>query len=101
MPVIKSAKKKLKQDRKKEKVNKLLKEGYRNALKIAQKTKTPEKIKKAVILVDKSAKKGIIHKNKAARIKSSLSKLLKKGATTAPKTEKKIQTKKTTSKKKK
>jgi small subunit ribosomal protein S20 len=77
MPVIKSAKKKLKQDIKREKVNNLLKTNYRNAVKEAQKGKTAEKIKKAVKLVDKSAQKGLIHKNKAARIKSSLSKLIK------------------------
>ena len=77
MPVIKSAKKKLRQDRKKEKANKILKKAYRNALKDAATSKKTEEIKKAVKFVDKAAKKKIIHKNKAARIKSSLSKLIK------------------------
>lgn len=77
MPVIRSAKKKLRQDRKKEKVNKILKRGFRNALKDAEKSKTTEKIKKAVALLDKAVKKGLLHKNKAARIKSRLSGLSK------------------------
>jgi small subunit ribosomal protein S20 len=90
MPVIKSAKKKLKQDRKREKLNNQVKLNYRNALKEAKKSKTSEKVRQAVKLVDKAAKKGIIHKNKAARIKSSLSKLAKpvtkvKQKTKAPK----------------
>lgn len=81
MPVIKSAKKKLKQDRKREKLNSKVKESYRTAVKEAQKGKSFEKVKLAVKLVDKASKKGIIHKNKAARIKSRLSKIAKPTAT--------------------
>jgi len=77
MPVIKSAKKKLRQDIKREKVNDLLRKTLKEAIKDAQKSKTAEKIRKAVVLTDKAAKKNLIHKNKAARIKSSLSKLAK------------------------
>jgi small subunit ribosomal protein S20 len=92
MPVIKSAKKKLRQDRKREKANNLLRNSLKKAIKDARKSKTAEKIKKAIILVDKAVKKGLIHKNKAARIKSRLSKLAKpvakakKIAKTSPKT---------------
>lgn len=100
MPVIKSAKKKLKQDRKKEKANKIIKIAYRDALKEAKKSKTPEKIKKAVKLVDKAVKSKIIHKNKAGRIKSSLSKLIKKPVKNKE-PEKNTKTAKTPSKKKK
>lgn len=82
MPVIKSARKKLKQDKKREKANKELKLAFRDALKTAQKTKTVDKITKAFKLTDKAVKKRLIHKNKAARIKSRLSKLIK---TSAPK----------------
>ena len=80
MPVIKSAKKKLRQDRKREKTNNLLRKTFRDAVKEARKSKTAEKIKKAVKLVDKAAKKKLIHKNKAARIKSRLSKFIKSPA---------------------
>jgi len=77
MPVIKSAKKKLRQDKKRAIVNSLLRKEFKVAIKEAQKSKTPEKNKKAVVLVDKAVKKNLIHKNKAARIKSRLSKLIK------------------------
>lgn len=80
MPVIKSAKKKLRQDRKREKANNLLRNSLKKAIKDAQKSKTAEKVRKAVILVDKAVKKGLIHKNKAARIKSEFSKLSKPAA---------------------
>jgi small subunit ribosomal protein S20 len=83
MPVIKSAKKKLRQDIKREKVNDLLRKTLKVSLKDAQKSKTAEKIKKAVILTDKAVKKNLIHKNKAARIKSRLSKLNKTSPTKA------------------
>lgn len=77
MPVIKSAKKKLRQDKKRTLVNKALRIAFKDAVKDAQKSKTSKKIVIAVRLVDKAAKKKLIHKNKAARIKSSLSKLNK------------------------
>lgn len=88
MPVIKSAKKKLRRDRKIEKINKLFKNKFAKAIKEAKKSKTNEKIKIAVRLTDIATKKRIIHKNKAARIKSSLSKLSVKNKTTkkSPKT---------------
>jgi len=103
MPVIKSAKKKLRQDIKREKVNNLLRRGFKTAIKEAQKSKTSEKIKKAVVLVDKAVKKNLIHKNKAARIKSSLSKLTKPvvKAKTSPKAVAKPTPKKKTAKIKK
>lgn len=78
MPVIKSAKKKLRQDRRKTLQNKSLENFFKKMVKIAQKKPSKENIQKAVSVVDKAAKKNIIHKNKAARIKSSLSKLIVK-----------------------
>lgn len=78
MPVIKSAKKKLRQDKKRERTNKILRTAFRNAVKKAGKSKTSANIINAVKLTDKIAKKKLIHKNKAARIKSSLSKLITK-----------------------
>lgn len=97
MPVIKSARKKLKQDKKREKANKVLKLAFRDAVKVAQKIKTVDKITKAVKLTDKAVKKGLIHKNKAARIKSRLSKLIKSSSsktTSAKKVVKKTKTSK-------
>ena len=77
MPVIKSAKKKLRKDKKLKKHNDLIRDALKSALKDAKKSPTPEKIRKATVLTDKAAKKNLIHKNKAGHLKSGLSKLMK------------------------
>jgi small subunit ribosomal protein S20 len=76
MPLIKSAKKKLRQDKKRTKRNKSTKDFFKEVLKNARKDPTTESLRLAVKITDKSVKKNLIHKNKAARIKSALSKLL-------------------------
>lgn len=78
MPVIKSAKKKLRADNKKETANKKLRNILNSLIKKAERTPSEKNIREAVRIVDKSAKKNIIHKNKAAKLKSRLSKLLGK-----------------------
>jgi len=45
---------------------------------------TAETIRKVIILADKNAKNNLIHKNKAARLKSRLSKLVKSAHKTKP-----------------
>lgn len=79
MPVIKSAIKKLRKDRKREKEN----DARRRSLEwtIRQARKSPSKINSAYQALDRAVKRNIIHKNKAARIKSSLAKLGKPKAT--------------------
>jgi small subunit ribosomal protein S20 len=84
MPILKHAKKKLRQERKREVHNRSLRTAFKNLLKTANKVKTPEAISKAVSSVDKAAKKNLIHKNKAAHIKSDLSKLTVGSAEAAP-----------------
>jgi small subunit ribosomal protein S20 len=84
MPILKHAKKKLRQERKREVHNRALKTTFKNLLKTAKKLKTPESISKAVSSVDKAAKKNLMHKNKAAHIKSDLSKLTPGAATASP-----------------
>ncbi len=78
MPVTKSAQKKLRQDRKRTSENKKLKNLFGYTVKKAIKAPTNKSIQQAIKSVDKAAKKNIIHKNKAARIKSKLSKLIQK-----------------------
>ncbi len=80
MPVTKTAKRALRGSKKKETVNKLIVSKLEAAIRTARKGKTAEKILKAVSLTDRAAKKKVIHKNKAARIKSQLSKLLPKSS---------------------
>lgn len=78
MPVIKSAQKKLRKDKKRTRRNRDFSEHLKTALKKVKKLPTEKNIKDAVVLVDKAVKNNIIHRNKAARIKSGLSKLIKK-----------------------
>lgn len=78
MPVTKSAKKKLRQDKKRTLENKKVKNLLRDAIKKARKTSSEKNIIQATKLIDKAVKKYIMHKNKAARLKSSLSKLVGK-----------------------
>lgn len=76
MPVTKTAKRALRSSKRKEKVNKIIKRDLEVALRVAKKKGTKKSVKEATSLIDRAAKKGIIHKNKAARIKSRLSKTL-------------------------
>jgi small subunit ribosomal protein S20 len=59
--------------------NKRIKSNLRSALKDFRATKGGEKseLRQLASLLDSAAKKRVIHKNKAARMKSRLSKLLK------------------------
>ncbi len=75
MPVIKSAKKKLRKDIRREKKNSQLKSDLKKALKNTRKSPTLKKVSLASKVIDKAAKKNIIHKNKAARLKSKLAHL--------------------------
>lgn len=74
MPVLKHARKKLRQDVKRERENKHVKVMFKKLLKNAKANPTAASVSEAFRAVDKAAKKNVIHKNKAARLKSSLSK---------------------------
>lgn len=70
MPITKSAQKKLRQDKKRKTSNAVTKAAYKSAIKKAGKLG----VSKASSAIDKAAKKGLIHKNKAARLKSRIAK---------------------------
>jgi small subunit ribosomal protein S20 len=74
MPVTKQAKKKLRKDIRREKANSVVKANYKKTVKKTKKSPTPKNLSEASKVIDKAAKKGIIHKNKAARLKSRLAK---------------------------
>lgn len=78
MPVTKTAKRALRVSKRKFLVNTEIRKRLEVALRDAKKAKTAEKIRKAISLADRAAKKNVIHKNKASRIKKSLSKLMPK-----------------------
>lgn len=78
MPVTKTAKRALRGSKKKASINNLIRVNLEAAIRVAKKDKSIVKIAKAIALADRAAKKKLIHKNKAARIKSALSKFIPK-----------------------
>ena len=64
MPVTKSAKKKLRQDKKRTEINKKMKNLLKNVIKEAKKLPSLKTISKAAKIADKAAKLNIIHKKK-------------------------------------
>ena len=85
MPILKSAIKKLKQSKKKRDHNRTIRAGIKVLLDSFKKKPTPGAFSKLVSALDKAAKKNLIHRNKAARLKSRLSKLLKSSAKSSEK----------------
>ena len=75
MPVTKQARKKLRKDKRREKKNQELKSRFKKTLKNTRKSPTLKKLSVAAKIIDKAAKKNVIHKNKAARLKSRLAHL--------------------------
>lgn len=79
MPVTKQARKKLRKDIKREKKNVEVKAKFKKTLKNSRKNPTAKKLSEASKVLDKAAKNNVIHKNKAARLKSRLTRLASKG----------------------
>jgi small subunit ribosomal protein S20 len=77
MPVTKTAKRALRGSKRKQKVNKSIIAKLEIAMREAKLSKKTSAVQKAVSLLDRANKKKVIHKNKAARIKSQLSKLVR------------------------
>lgn len=77
MPVTKSAIKKLRKDKKRGLRNNNVRQALKDLIKKAKKNPSKAIISKTFAATDKAAKHNLIPKNKAARIKSSLSKLIK------------------------
>lgn len=104
MPIIKSAKKRVRVANKAAIRNSKTKRSLKSALKVFHKVasaggkKTAEAQSKAQSELDKAVKKGVIHKNKAARQKSKLAAKAKATGTSKAAPAKKSATKKTTAK---
>jgi small subunit ribosomal protein S20 len=77
MPVTKTAKRALRVSKRKATVNSVLRSRLEISLRQAKRSKAKKDIVAATSLADRAAKKKLIHKNKASRIKSSLSRLTK------------------------
>ncbi|HVV66716.1 MAG TPA: 30S ribosomal protein S20 [Candidatus Saccharimonadales bacterium] len=69
MPIIKSAKKRVRVSNKAAIRNSKSRRSFKSALKLFAKTPSAESLGSAQSNLDKAAKKGVIHKNKAARLK--------------------------------
>lgn len=78
MPIIKSAKKRVKTTKKATLRNARVKKTLRNALKAFTKSTTAKNHSSAQSALDKAAKKGLLHKNKVARKKRQLAAAAKK-----------------------
>lgn len=78
MPVTKTAKRALRGSKAKEIVNKITVSKLEVAIRQAKKVKSAEKVVRAISLADRAAKRKVIHKNKAARIKAQMTKLVSK-----------------------
>jgi small subunit ribosomal protein S20 len=78
MPITKSAIKKLRADKKKATFNRSTKTKAKSAVDEFKKLLSMESLGKAFSAVDRAAKKGVIKKGKADRIKSRLSKKIAK-----------------------
>ena len=78
MPITKRAIKKLRHDRKRAVDSDVVRTTLRKLVKAARVTPGKKTLTTAFAALDKAANKHLIHKNKAARLKSRLSKLLAK-----------------------
>ena len=78
MPITSSATKKMKRDVRKRALNLEKKIVLKKVIKAAKAEPTVENVKIAQKAIDKSAKLNLMHKNRAARLKSKLSKQVKR-----------------------
>lgn len=76
MPVLPHAKKALRRDQRRAQQNLKVRSAAKSAIKKMRQDPTEENLKLAYKKIDKAAKKGVYHANKAARLKSRLAKLL-------------------------
>lgn len=76
MPIIKSAKKKMRKDKRITAHNKILKDNLKALIKTMRNTPTAENLTQVFSKLDKAAKTHLIHPNKASRLKSRLAKHL-------------------------
>lgn len=75
MPIIKSATKKVRKDKTRTALNKKRGSELKRLLKSARKKPEAKNLSAAFSALDKAAKVNLIHKNKVARLKSSLSRI--------------------------
>lgn len=77
MPITKSATKALRKDRRRRLINIKVKDVLKKAIKDFEKKATDKTIQKYYSVIDTAVKKNLLHKNKAARLKSKVKKIKK------------------------
>lgn len=85
MPILKNAKKALRASIRKNAMNQTMKSRTKTAVDAVRKTPTMEKLSAAYSAIDKAVKRHIFHRNKAARLKQQLARLVKPTKLTAVK----------------
>lgn len=88
MPITKSAKKALRQSKRKAEVNKSIRTSVKRIVAKVRKSPNLENLKKAYSILDRAAKKKVIKKGKADRLKSRLTKLFNQKSTSKKKSKK-------------
>ena len=78
MPITKSAIRKLRADKRKAKVNLKVRRALKEAVAQMRKKPSAKNLTAMFSRADRAAKSGVIHKNKASRLKSRLSALIAK-----------------------
>ena len=78
MPIIASAAKKLRHDRRRTKQTMNVRVRLRTVVKSFRASPSKKSLSEVFTTLDKAAKRNVIHKNKAARLKSRLAKLIAK-----------------------
>jgi len=99
MPITKSAQKALKQQVRRAQEDKRIRRAYKLAIKKFKKEPISKNLSWAYSKIDRAAKKNVIHKNKAARLKAQLSKLTTKSPIKKSPLKSSVKTKKKSSKK--
>lgn len=83
MPLIHSAKKKMRQDKKKTLHNSKIKNALKNLIKKMRREPSDKALQEVSSALDKAVKTKLIHANKASRLKSRLSKMQLKPSSSA------------------
>ncbi|GEM_PF-191388 len=76
MPILPNAKKALRTSKRKADFNQQIKSRVHSAVKNMEKNKTEAALKSAYSVIDKAVKKNLFHRNKAARLKAKMAKLV-------------------------
>lgn len=76
MPITKSALKALRQADRRTETNRPIRSRVKTSIDKLNASKTPDALSTAFSAIDKALKRNLMHRNKAARLKSKLSKLI-------------------------